>query len=1043
MQMPSTPGKKPRHMSGVWRYTLHDRDPDTEIDAIIRLVAELLDVPLALLSMVDGDSPWLKSGHGPSQEEHFQAISPLARATSCDAPLEISDMHTEPRRVDTSLEWPLPSVRYYLGMPLTTQDGVLLGSLCILGTQPRRASERQVRTLEQFARQITALLELRHARRLNATVEQAGIGLWELDVASGQLFRSDTVIKLHGGTNELPSDIWSTIDGYHPEDRPQLRRCLENAINRQEPFDVALRMATSEEDYHWVLVTGQPLVHKGITTQVIGSVRNVNRLKVAERQLQLQHHLDRLIVAAQAGLSASDDSREAFEALLGNILTLVNGELGFIGEVFHRDGTTPFLKIHSITGASARDTTLQALYAEYAPAGMEFSNPDTLFGQVMRDEAPVINNRLAQELRSDRLPPDHPILENFLGVPIFFDGRMVAMLGLANRPGGFDQALIDFLSPLLSTIAQLFNLLHIRREQYRNQQEIARLSEVAKRTSNSVIISNADDVIEWVNDGFERLTGYSRQEAVGKRPGQLLRGPKTDPAVIERIERALSRGEGFEEEAIHYNRDNQPYWVHIRCDALHDEEGRLSGFIDIQSDLTHAKQHAKELYRAANFDSLTGLPNRNHLVQQLQDLLDYAEGFDQSLAVYLLDLDRFHSVNQAYGHDVADRLLIVLARRFQNVLKEHGRLARIGGDEFALIVPHHDHGMDALDHIRQTLVTPIVIDDKTLSVTASIGVSTYPQDDSDADMLLRHATQAMYQAKQRGGDCYQLFDAGQDIEIRQQRERLARLSIALEREEFQLYYQPQVDLDSQRVVGVEALIRWQHPQRGILPPSEFLPMLAGSELEQAIDEWVVARALSQSYAWKHIGIELPISVNLSPQSLVRREFLDVLATHVQRHPGFNQNTLKIEVLESAALGDIDSALRVMEGCRALGIELALDDFGTGYSSLSYLRNLPVDLIKIDRSFVAKMLDNDDDHSIVESVIFLARKFKRPVLAEGVESLEHAKALGALGCHLVQGYGIARPMPASDVPAWHRQWTSHASRFMSPPSDESSSNIDKA
>ncbi|PAU74687.1 EAL domain-containing protein [Halomonas salipaludis] len=1141
MQTPPVPGNELQRLQRLWRYTLDDRRHETALDDLTRQAAELLEAPMAMLSLVDENCQWFKSSMGILVGQTPRDISFCAHTILNNQLMEVADTLLDSRFAGNPQVTEAPFVRYYLGAPLMTRDGYAIGSLCVLDTQPRQASLLQRQLLILLAHQVMQHFEQRLDARFIDAVDHAGIGVWELNADSGDVVRSQAAFRHLGIDDDQPPLTEAAISRYHPDDQPRLRQCLNDAIERQQRFEAVLRLTTPQDHYDWVQLTGEPLAVDGVTKQVFGTIRNINRLKHAEERLQRQHQLDRVIVKAQSHFITSGDGHQAFALLLDDILALTGSEFGFIGEVFYDADDQPYLKVQSVTDI-AWDKASRAMI-DAAPGTLEFHSLDTLFGHALRTQQTVISNDPANDPRKGGLPPGHPPLHSFLGIPISIDGRMVAMLGLANRPEGFDAALEEFLTPLLSTTAQLVDTLRVRREHHSSQQSIARLSQVAQRTSNSVFICDANDRIEWVNEGFEKLSGYSSDETLGKRPGELLRGPATDSAANARIEAALARGEGFEEEVIHHRRDGTPYWVHIHCDALYNENGELTGFIDIQSDiserkafeerlklaarvydntqegimitdadhqvvdvnpaccaitgygreemismhatqlgsalpgvadastvidqlasgkdwhgefagrrkngesfpallsvssvyddqgqvinyvavfsdLTRSKRHSEELYRAANFDKLTGLANREHLAQQLQDLLDYAEGSDQSLTVCMLDLDRFGNINQSHGHQVADRLLVMLAERFKGVLKEYGKLARMGGDEFALVLPEGTQGLETLDRLRDVLAEPLILDGEPLSVTASIGISSYPQDDSDADMLLRHATQAMYQAKQRGGDCYQLFDHGQDLHIRRQREELARLTQALERGEFELHYQPQVDLATHRLVGVEALIRWRHPQRGLLSPGEFLPQLAGTELEQGIDEWVVEAALQQADAWRSDGLVLPVSVNLSPQSLVRREFLEVLAQHMRRHPHIGSGDLKIEVLESAALDDIDAAMQVMEGCQALGIELALDDFGTGYSSLSYLRNLPVDLIKIDRSFVSRMLDSDDDHAIVESVIFLADKFKRPVLAEGVESMDHAQALGALGCHLMQGYGIARPMPAGEIPAWQQAW----------------------
>ncbi len=287
--------------------------------------------------------------------------------------------------------------------------------------------------------------------------------------------------------------------------------------------------------------------------------------------------------------------------------------------------------------------------------------------------------------------------------------------------------------------------------------------------------------------------------------------------------------------------------------------------------------------------------------------------------------------------------------------------------------------------------------------------------------MLRHADQAMYLAKQAGKNRYQLFDTEIDRRVQSHLEVLVHMKQALARDEFVLYYQPQVDIGNGAVIGAEALIRWQHPERGLLLPGEFLPHLQGSPLEQVFGEWVIETALQQVEAWARLGLDMKVSVNISADHLLQSDFSSRLARTLARHEDTNPSLLELEVLETAAIGDMQQAVDIMQDCKSLGVGFSLDDFGTGYSSLTYLRKLPVDTLKIDQSFVRDMLGNPDDLSIVHAVVDLAAAFHRQVIAEGVETLEHCAVLQTMGCRHVQGYGIAKPMPAAQLPAWCASW----------------------
>ena len=386
----------------------------------------------------------------------------------------------------------------------------------------------------------------------------------------------------------------------------------------------------------------------------------------------------------------------------------------------------------------------------------------------------------------------------------------------------------------------------------------------------------------------------------------------------------------------------------------------------------------------------------------------------------LVDLDGFKRLNDEFGTSAGDRALNVIAERLKLTLRSGDVVARVGGDEFALVL--QDVQDDSVyERILTTVNEPLSIGPATETVTASIGVTIYPSDRSDADRLLRHADQAMYAAKEEGPQTYRFFDPMRDADRQKRREQLDELQRALDNGEFRLFYQPQVDLRDDEVTGFEALIRWQHPQRGLLSPAAFLPHVEGSDLEIPIGQWVIASALDWLEGILGDGHQTSVSINVSAAQLLEPGFPELMKQHLMARPEIDPARITLEILESTALDDMQRARGVIDECRALGISIALDDFGTGFSSLTYLRVLPADLIKVDQSFIRNMLENPEDLAIVESVIFLSQRFARPVLAEGVETMEHADLLRRLGCNYIQGYGIARPLPEAEVLPWLAQW----------------------
>jgi diguanylate cyclase (GGDEF)-like protein len=423
------------------------------------------------------------------------------------------------------------------------------------------------------------------------------------------------------------------------------------------------------------------------------------------------------------------------------------------------------------------------------------------------------------------------------------------------------------------------------------------------------------------------------------------------------------------------------------------------------------------------------------LADRLHQAMHNAQRRKQLLAVVYLDLDGFKSINDNHGHDTGDQLLMTLSERMKLALREGDTLARIGGDEFVAVVvdlPNTQACAPLLERLLAAAHESVEISGVCLQVSASLGVTFYPQaEDIDADQLQRQADQAMYQAKLTGKNRYHLFDSELDRSLRGSHESQEQVRQALHHGELMLYYQPKVNMRSGQVVGAEALIRWQHPQQGLLAPGQFLPTIENHPLAVEVGEWVIHTALSQIQTWQSQGLNMTVSVNVGARQLQQHNFVQRLQAILADHAAVKPGCLELEVLETSALEDISGVSHVMEQCRQMGVMFALDDFGTGYSSLTYLKRLPVALLKIDQSFVRGMLDDPDDLAILQGVIGLARAFKREVIAEGVETVPHGVVLLQLGCELAQGYGVARPMPASELPDWVQHWQPDAQWTSSP------------
>ncbi len=558
----------------------------------------------------------------------------------------------------------------------------------------------------------------------------------------------------------------------------------------------------------------------------------------------------------------------------------------------------------------------------------------------------------------------------------------------------------------------------------RNASERERLDLITRSLGQGMYVLDARGVITDVNPRACTLLGFDRREMIGRKAHELFHhhiGEERDKALPCPILAATARGERYAAEQHFRRQDGRKVDVSVTSVPLREQEGSVTLFDDI----TRQKENERKLHHIAHYDALTGLPNRVLLADRLALAMARARRSGTPLALAFIDLDGFKAVNDTHGHDIGDRLLVRLARRMQECVRETDTVARLGGDEFAVVLSDMEDTTSyaaSLDRLLVALNGPEKLDGKTLQLSASIGVTTYPQTlDIDADQLLRQSDQAMYQAKLAGKNRYRLFDVDHDSDLRGRHEQVERIRQALEDGELVLYFQPKVNMRSGKVIGAEALIRWHHPERGLLTPSAFLPLISRHALELELGRWVIRRALQHMSAWQRNGLSLPVSVNVAGDHIQHPEFVADLTRELHRHSDVAPSRLQLEVVESSALEDIGAVSNVIGECALRGVDVALDDFGTGYSSLTYLKRLPVRVLKLDQSFVRDMLHDPEDLAILDGVLNLARAFALETIAEGVSSLEHGRVLLQLGCEIAQGYVIARPMPASGVPDWVRSW----------------------
>jgi len=829
-------------------------------------------------------------------------------------------------------------------------------------------------------KEIEAALALSEAH-LAAAQARALIGSWEVDLASGIGSASTEWFQLMQFAPEqgMPSlEVFNAR--VHPADIAGLREHHERSLCNRDGSQYDFRIMMPDGTFRWI--EARSITHfdeLGNAIRMVGTSQDITERKEAELALNASESRFRAFMEKTPALAFIKDE---------------SGRFCYINPTFER--------IFQLTPEAIIGKTVFTFLPEEVAARLD-----------AQDRAIFASGEQTESI--ENLPsasgPRYWLTVKF----IFTNASGEQLLGCT----AFD--LTD----------------HYKAEQaLRTSTELLNVSQrVAKMGGWQLDIQNQH--LFWTDQIYQLLD--TNRDAINftTQSGLDYFSPESRPVYAGALKAAIMQAQDFDIELEMITFKERRIDVRVIC-TVELENGKPRKLNGIFQDISDQKAAQLALERAneeleytnrvlediAHYDALTHLPNRVLLADRMQQAMAHTQRSEQILAVAFLDLDGFKAVNDQYGHGVGDKLLITLAQRMKNSLREGDTLARIGGDEFVVVLTNLNHTSDChplLTRLLQAAAEPLQLDGMLLEVSASIGVTLYPQDGSDAEQLLRHADQAMYLAKQAGKNCYHLFDVAKDVAVKHQRETLEHIRSALYNNEFVLYYQPKVHMRTGKIIGAEALIRWQHPEYGLLPPAAFLPVVENHLLSIELGEWVIATALDQMTEWEVLGLEIPISVNIGALQLQQSNFAKRLEELLILHPAANPHHLELEILETSALEDINQVSAAIDACKALGVSFALDDFGTGYSSLAYLKRLPAELLKIDQSFVRDMLEDPDDLAIIKGIVGLANAFHRQVLAEGVETIAHGERLLEMGCELAQGYGIARPMPASAMSDWVQTW----------------------
>ncbi|WP_367849288.1 putative bifunctional diguanylate cyclase/phosphodiesterase [Rhodoferax sp. WC2427] len=576
----------------------------------------------------------------------------------------------------------------------------------------------------------------------------------------------------------------------------------------------------------------------------------------------------------------------------------------------------------------------------------------------------------------------------------------------------------DEVQSLVASLTQTQTALQIEKE---------RAEVTLSSIGDAVITTDLAGRIHTLNAVAQQLTGWTQQQALGHPLAEVFElqeepGWAAGPAKHTPLYQTTTVVHATHQTLLHPS--GERIAIETTAAPIRQADGTAVGCVLVFRDVSEKRQLIQEISWQIGHDVLTGLHNRAAMEEPFNLAILQARHHHKLLAVCLLDLDHFQPINTRYGSSNGDRLLQQVAQRLAEFAGDDHGLARLGGDEFVLLLKdQHDLAevQRHVDQVQALLSAPYPLDEQTVHLTTSIGIAVTPRDDTrgdtNLDTLLRHADQAMVQAKQTGRNRSHLFDAQRDQEVQTHHHQRTRIHQALLDGELRLYYQPKLNMRTGSVFGMEALLRWQHPEQGVVGPYHFLPLVEHTDLIIDIGEWVLHQALQQMQQWAALGRHWVVSVNIAARHFHRPDFVARLGSILACFPQVSPSMLELEILESAALEDVQHMRSVMAACQQLGVQFALDDFGTGYSSLAYLKRLPANTLKIDQAFVRDMLEDPDDLTLVEAVVGLAKAFNRKVIAEGVETVEHGLLLLQLGCDLAQGYGIARPMPADTVAAW--------------------------
>ena len=835
---------------------------------------------------------------------------------------------------------------------------------------------------------------LQSARRYRQVVTNINEAIIQIDNEHTWVFLSPVWKKL--SAYDLHYSLYRSVsEFFHPADREYINRVLAQLLdNKQSSWSGEVRLKRLDQRFIWVNFSLQ--ISKEDTEQVInGTIENIHINHVTRATNQLIRTAEQMVITSNCSVTT--------------ILEFLTKELREILDV-----PLVWVKI-------CKDNQGQILSHAGEISGFLYEQNKTWPG-LHREDSPVIacvrDHVLVRVTEGSELPIewqqrlDNDEIKDSLFLPFYLaGGETHAVIGLHTHyintfDSEFQQVMTDF-SAALRLICQMAE-----------DQNLMRLHRAAvEKTANAIMITDYYGKIEWVNDAFSKQTLFQATEVIGLNPNILNSNSDESEQYIEDMWARIKSGKVWSGEIVNRRKDGGFISVYQTITPLRNDVGDISHYVSVSEDVTERKEHEKRIAFMATHDELTELPNRNLLKDRLQQAITHCKRQQSKMAVLFIDIDHFKYINDSLGHQIGDELLKALVARLRLELRGEDTIARFGGDEFVVVLPEVKELSDTKElanNLLNTIKAPYDIKGHELMITSSIGISIYPDDAVAADDLIQHADSAMYLAKEQGRNNSQFYTPEINEKIMRRLNLEKALRKAVELEQFVLYYQPKVDLTTNKITGVEALIRWQHPEMGLVSPVEFIPLAEETGIILDIGDWVMLTACRQMKAWEKDYPELKnMSINVSVRQFWQDGFVERVKA-ILAETGVTVDKIEFELTESVVMDDVGIAITTMEKLKELGIWLSIDDFGTGYSSLSYLQQFPVDVLKIDRAFVNDLKSEESDSAIIRSILALAENFNLRVVAEGIEEVHQQKVLSALGCHYGQGYYFSRPVSAEQM-----------------------------